>query len=235
MNPVPNDDGLGEVRALVGGLAHELKNPLSTMVVTLQLLREEWTAEKNSLAARSLSKIDVLMEETRRLETMLADFLKLAAKGEPDLQAEDLNLIVEQVSEFLSTEFADRGIEIVSQLDRGLSTVQVDKNLVRQALLNVFKNAAEAIDAEVGTITVFTRRDGDLAAIEVIDTGRGMTESTRQDALNVYFSTKPQGAGLGLPMVRRIVEQHEGNLDFESAPGFGTRFVLRFPFAETIS
>lgn len=217
--------------AYLGGLAHELKNPLSTINVNLQLLREDWAAERGGLAERSVSKIDVILDESRRLERMLRDFLRLTATGRLELGPVDVNEVLQDVLGFMSAEMRSRGVTASVHVDRALPQLSLDENLVRQALINVIKNAADAMSGG-GVMTVSTRSTGDGAVVEIIDTGAGMSDETLERAFNAYFSTKSDGTGLGLPMVRRIVERHGGTVRCDSEPGFGTRFIIELPLPE---
>ncbi|MEZ6194878.1 MAG: ATP-binding protein [Planctomycetota bacterium] len=229
MSRDPADDRLAELTRLAGGLAHEIKNPLSTMNINLQLLREDWARESGPVASRSVAKIDVLMHEARRLERMLADFLRLVSPNELDLATQDLGLVIEEVLAFLTPELSKRGVQVTSQLDRGLNAVVLDRNQFKQAFLNLVKNAAEAMDERGGTLTIQTSREGDQAVVNVIDTGPGMKAETRARIFQAYFSTKADGTGLGLSMVRRIVERHDGTVSCESEIGRGTRFRIAIP------
>lgn len=217
--------------AYLGGLAHELKNPLSTINVNLQLLREDWAAERGGVAERSLPKIDVILDESRRLERMLREFLRLTSAGQLETGDVDVNEVLQDVLAFMGAEMRAKGVTASVHIDREMPALSLDENLVRQALINVIKNAADAM-VDGGVITIATRVEKDSALLEVIDTGAGMSDETLERAFNAYFSTKSDGTGLGLPMVRRIVERHGGSVQCDSEPGFGTRFIIRFPLAE---
>lgn len=231
MSGTPAQSRLEELTTLVGGLAHEIKNPLSTIAINLQLLREDWSGEGGAVAKRSVAKIDVLTQESRRLERMLAEFLRLLTPGELDLTSEDLAVVLEEVLAFQTPELTNQGLQVVSQIDRGMPSVVVDRNLLKQVLINLVKNAAEAMGDAGGTLTVQTGRENDDALIDIIDTGPGMSHETRERIFQPYFSTKAAGTGLGLAMVKRIVDRHGGRVLCDSAPGAGTRFRLVFPLA----
>ncbi len=223
------EDRVGTWSALVGGLAHELKNPLSTLNINLQLLREDWSEQSGPLAGRSIRKIDVMLQESKRLERMLADFLRLTSPSPLDRKPCDLNRLIEDVLSFMEKELSRKKIDVAIQVDHRIGLVEVDENLIRQVIINLVKNAMEAMAEKGGSLTVQTALDGREIRIELIDTGIGMDEATLAHAFGVYFSTKAYGTGLGLPMVRRIIERHGGSVDCESARGFGTRFILRLP------
>ena len=223
------DDDLARWSALVGGLAHELKNPLSTLHINLQLLREDLNEEPNALRSRCINKIDVMLQESERLEQMLADFLRLTSPASLDRQSHDLNELIGGIIQFMDHELNNKGITVTCQLDRSLPKVSVDENLLRQALINLIKNAADAIPDSGGSITFQTHLVDDTAVIDLIDTGVGMTTQTLDQAFNFYFSTKVAGTGLGLPMVKRIIERHGGDLECASEAGMGTKFSIHLP------
>ncbi len=222
-------DKFAQWSALVGGLAHELKNPLSTLNINLQLLREDWGEERGALASRSIRKIDVMLQETERLEQMLSDFLRLTSPAPLDLQDLDPSVILEDVFDFMNSELRNNNINVNLQLDRNLGTIRADENLIRQALINLVKNSMDAIGDGGGNIAVQTRAEGDSVLIEIIDSGCGMSEETLNQVFRHYFSTKTQGTGLGLPMVKRLIERHGGHVRCQSSLGKGTRFVLALP------
>ncbi len=229
MAPDPFQDKFAQWSALVGGLAHELKNPLSTMNLNLQLLREDWAEERGPLGHRSIRKIDVMLQESERLEQMLSDFLRLTSPAPLDLKSVDPSNLIEDVFGFMNSELLKNNINVEMQLDRNLDPILADENLLRQALLNLVKNAIDAIGDNHGSISVFTREVEDAIHIEIIDTGCGMSDETLEQIFTYYFSTKSTGTGLGLPMVQRLAVQHGGEIRCESSLGRGTKFTLVLP------
>ncbi|KAA3607924.1 MAG: two-component sensor histidine kinase [Planctomycetota bacterium] len=214
---------------LAGGLAHELKNPLSTLGLHLALLREQWQDEDGPKARRTVRTLDTLRTEVLRLNEILEDFLRFARTDQIDLQTASLNEIVERVISFVAPEAHARQIEVRSFLDLDLPPMRLDAGGIRQALLNLVINARQALEEKGGLITVITRRDGDHVLLEVVDDGPGMDPQQVESCLQVYYSTKKEGSGLGLPTVRRITEAHGGSLEIESTSGAGTRIGMRLP------
>lgn len=231
------DDGdlqwMSEWSAMVGALAHDIKNPVSTMSITLQLLREDWMREKSPASLRSLQKIDVVLAESKRLEEMIKNFLKVARHSAVELELEDINDIIEKVLEFMAPELQKKGSLATCQLDRSIPRFFFDKNLIKQAIMNLVKNSMEAMSEKGGVITIQTGVEDGEAVLHVIDTGCGMSPETLQQIFAPYFSTKPQGTGLGLLSVKRIVNQHGGRIVAESAMNRGTRFIIRLPLRLT--
>lgn len=220
---------------LAGGLAHELKNPLSTLSMHLALLREQWEDEKSALAHRSVRSLNTIEKEVSRLNDILEDFLRFARTGELEREETSLNDLIEQVVAFLRPEAEARGIEIETFLDANLPLLWLDPARIKQVVLNLLINARQAMtERGSGRITVITRPDsaeGYGEILEIVDDGPGMTPETLERAFDAYYSTKKGGSGLGLALVRRVVEAHGGQVEIQSTPGHGTRVMLRLPRA----
>jgi signal transduction histidine kinase len=228
MAETERDPRLQRFEALAAGLAHEIRNPLSTINITLQLLREDLSERPGARENADLRRVDVVLAEVRRLERIVHDFLRLAREPSPDLRPVDVNALVADALDFMSAELRAARIDVVSQLDTRSGPIPLDGSLFRQALLNLLRNAAQAMP-QGGVLTVQTRSDDVALVVDVIDTGSGMTPEVRERVFDVFFSTKPGGTGLGLPLARQIVELHGGRLTCDSAPGLGTRFSLALP------
>ncbi len=216
---------------LAGGLAHELKNPLSTIGLHLELLREQWLDDEEPRARRSVRMIDTLKQEVGRLDEILQDFLLFARTDQLERAPTDLNQLVERVVDFVRPEAAARGIRLETFLDHELPVLELDPSRIRQVLLNLLINARQAIGEGGGRIALMSRAEGEWAVLEVVDDGPGMDAETLQGCFQVYFSRKKGGSGLGLPTVRRIIEAHGGAVELESSPGHGTRARIQLPLA----
>jgi len=221
-----------EIASLAGGLAHEIRNPLSTIRMNLQLLGEDLQLGDDPRHQRIARKLDTIGRECGRLDELLSAFLQFARAGEPDLQERDLSTLVAEFVDFFQAEAKGHQIEISPHLSASLPPVKVDATLLRIALMNLARNAEQAMP-QGGQLEIQTfARDGRVI-LEVIDSGPGMVEAVRRRLFDVFFSTKPNGTGLGLPTVRKIVEAHQATIDCDSEPGRGTRFTLSFPAART--
>lgn len=217
-----------ELATLAGGLAHEIRNPLSTIGMNLELLAEELENDDSQRARRMLRRIANLQGECRNLEEILNAFLQFARAGELHLSDGNLNTIVSDYVDFLEPQANSMEVELRPHLDSDLPVVLLDKSLMRQALVNLCRNAIEAMP-EGGSIDLLTRTRGDDVVLEIIDTGKGMDEKTRGQMFQAFFSTRSGGSGLGLPTVRKIVEAHHGRISCESEVGKGTRFTITLP------
>jgi two-component system, NtrC family, sensor histidine kinase HydH len=217
-----------EIAALAGALAHEIRNPLSTISLNLELMTEDLTTEENPRDQRLLRKVRIVQRECDRLTQLLEDFMRFARAGEPELALVDLNVEVSEFIEFFRPEAQAARLELSPHLSTDLPAVRVDRDLFRQVLLNLARNAREAMPAG-GSLEFLSRRSEDWVELALIDNGPGMSKETRAKVCEVFFSTKPNGSGLGLPTVRKIIERHGGTLQIDSEPGRGTRITLRLP------
>jgi signal transduction histidine kinase len=231
---------LAELGTLTGGLAHEIRNPLSTIGLNLQLLREsiDEAGLPSDAAPRLLTRLDAITAEVARLRGILEDFLSFAGRMRLDPQPTDLNALVEQVADFYHPQADASGIRLRTQLDPAIPHIPLDPTLFKQALLNLLINATQAmVEARYsgqphgGAVDLFVRTEAhpDSVAIHVIDTGPGIPADAQEKIFQPYFSTKRKGTGLGLPTTKRIIHEHSGQLTVHSDPGRGSDFTIRLP------
>ncbi|HUR29285.1 MAG TPA: ATP-binding protein, partial [Planctomycetota bacterium] len=223
---------------LAGGLAHEIKNPLSTMAINLALLEEEWMRVSNARNAkepeltpreqRSLRRVKTLQREVQRLEHIVQEFLIYAKGGEINRAPRDLASLLRDLLEFVEPEDAGQGIRHHVDLAVGLPLVLIDASAIQQALLNLLVNARQAMPGG-GELLVRLRRDGNWVECSVTDTGIGMRPDQLARCFDEYWSDKKGGTGLGLSTARRIIEEHGGSIDVVSEPGRGTSFTVYLP------
>jgi signal transduction histidine kinase len=223
---------LAEVGTLTGALAHEIRNPLSTLNLNLQLLREDMTRPGQSPEPRVLAKLETLEQEARRLQTILDDFLKFAGRYEVQLAVQPVNPILEESVSFYADRLQRSGVQVRTSFAEGLPAAAVDASRLKQALSNLILNA-EAAMPQGGELLVSSAADGRGLAIQITDTGSGIPQEALDKIFRPYYSTRPGGTGLGLPMVQRIVREHDGRLEVHSEPGRGTRFTIHLPAADT--
>ncbi|MHC4860294.1 MAG: sensor histidine kinase, partial [Planctomycetota bacterium] len=221
------DNRLAFLGRLAGGLAHEIKNPLSTIGMNLQLLREDWEDPETERERRTIRKLDVLTREVKRLETILDDFLRFAGEHKLLKLPSRLNEIVEEVLEFLGPKLKEGRIE-VRTVFAGLPEIEIDRDAMKQVFINLLLNAIQAMP-EGGELMVRTALTDGRAVLEVTDTGEGIPEELREKVWQVYYSRRRTGTGMGLPTARRIVEDHGGSISLVSEGGKGTRFTIRLP------
>jgi signal transduction histidine kinase len=219
---------LAELGTLTGGLAHELKNPLSTVQLNLQLLGEDLLPENPSYS-RLVSRLHTVQKETSRLRDILDDFLRFAGRMELMRKPTDLNVMLEELVDFFSPQAQLQRVQLRLQKSDEPVVANVDERLLKQAILNLLINALQAMPQPGGEIMLSARRSDGRAVVDVIDTGAGMDAHTRQRIFDAYFSTKRGGTGLGLAISRRIVHEHNGEITVTSEPGKGSDFTIALP------
>jgi signal transduction histidine kinase len=214
---------------MAAALAHEVRNPLSTMSVNLQLLAEDFAQPATPVEQRTLRRARLLLGEVRRLDGLVADFLKLVRGYEIEPETVDLELLVADLLRFCEPENARLSVRARFLPDPAARFVLADPGLLRTALLNLVLNAQQAMSGGGGELLIETRaRERDIE-VSVTDTGPGIPPELQERVFRPWFSTKEGGTGLGLPTARRIVEELGGELLLHSEVGRGTRFTVRVP------
>lgn len=226
---------MAEIGSMTSGLAHEIKNPLSTIGLNAQLLGEaiEDLSIDEHEKGRMIRRTGALRNETERLRGILEDFLEYAGEMRLDKHPADLNDLIEQLGDFFHVQAQSSGVQIRLDPAPGRVMVDIDANHIKQALLNLMINAVNAMkDAEDSGNELILRvaGDGDRGgAIHVIDTGPGIAREDQERIFHPYFTTKAAGTGLGLPTAQRIAEAHGGSLELHSEPGKGSDFSIVLP------
>jgi signal transduction histidine kinase len=215
---------------LAAGLAHEIKNPLSTISMNLQLLCEdlEGRTELSARENRILKRTRILMEESKRVEDILEKFLLFFRDREPQLRPGNINQLVDGVLKFLEPEIAALGIQLRLRLDYRIPFFHFDFDQIRTAFLNLIKNAESAMP-DGGELIVQTYLQGDTVFVEVTDTGVGIPGDRFEKIFEIFYTTGEKGSGLGLPTARKIARMHGGDVSLQSEPGKGSRFSLAIP------
>jgi len=217
-----------ELAALAGSLAHEIKNPLSVIRMNMDLLAEDFAKSETPKERRALAKIEMVSRQCTRLENLLNDFLRFNKVGQLELRLGSLNEQIERVLDLFTAQAEESQIEIVRYLDADLPSIQLNAETLQAALVNLVKNAIEAMP-DGGQLTARTRITRQGVALDLIDTGIGMDERTAMKMFDAFYTTKSGGSGLGLPTARRIIEAHGGRISVHSDVGIGTQFTLEFP------
>lgn len=218
-----------EIAQLAGSLAHEIKNPLSVILMNMELLAEDFAEPQSQRERRALGKIEIVQGQCLRLQTLLDDFLKFARVHNLQLLAGNLNQQISQVLDFVAPQSESMGIEIARYLDPNLPSILLDAETLYASLLNLVLNALQAMADGGGTLTVRSRETRHGVALDLIDTGCGMNSETAMHMFDAFYTTKEGGSGLGLPTARKIIEAHGARIDVQSEVGRGTQFTLEFP------
>lgn len=238
---------LAELGSMTSGLAHEIKNPLSTIGLNIQLLAES-LAElpgHDEERGRLERRVGTLQREIERLRDILTDFLDFAGEKKLSPSPTDLNAMIDELADFFHPQADRQRVRIFVTPAAQHVEALVDGPLIKQAVLNLLLNALQAMGepdkqgSQQGTREIYMRTelgedDGHpVARLRVADTGPGMNAETAPRIFTPYFTTKSGGTGLGLPTSRRIVEEHGGRIEVHSEPSRGTEFTLVLPVAQT--
>ena len=231
---------LEELSKLTGGLAHEIKNPLSTVKINLNLVREELedsvSAESGKITAdkdgtelkRAIRKLAVVQKETDRVEQILDSFLRYVDRTELQLAIIDINELISDMIDFYSPQAHSHSVTVHQGLHNEPLVCKIDADMLKQVILNLFINAQQAMSGG-GDLMIRTDRQEKDALIQISDTGTGITPDNLSHIFDAYYTSRPQGSGLGLPTAKKIIEAHNGSISVNSEPGKGTSFTIRLP------
>ena len=217
-----------ELAELAGSLAHEIKNPLSVIHMNIDLLSEDLADIDSPIRRRSLDKVEIVRQQCERMDALLRDFLRYARLSRIDLVPGNLNDQMDRVLRAYRAQADGAGIDIQRYLDPDLPAILLHSDSLQAALMNLVKNAIEAMP-QGGQLWARTTSTLAGVALELIDTGSGVDDTTLMHMFEPFYSTKEGGSGLGLPTARKIIEAHGGQISVQSEVGRGTKFVLEFP------
>jgi PAS domain S-box-containing protein len=218
---------LAALGRITAGVAHEVKNPLNSMRLWLENLKESLPAEADGA---SLQAVQVLDKEIDRLDAVVKRFLDFTRPMDIRLEATQLAELLGEVLEVAQPQLQKSGIQLAQLLPIDVPEVYVDRALLKQAVLNLVLNAAEAMPGG-GQLRLVLSRRGESAEITVGDTGKGIPLENRQKIFQLFFTTRPGGSGIGLASTFRIVQLLNGSIDFTSEVGRGTTFRIELPLA----
>jgi PAS domain S-box-containing protein len=216
---------LAAIGRLTSGVGHEVKNPINAIVVHLELLKNKISAEDSSKALRHL---DVIQSEIQRLDRVVQTLVDFSRPVELQLKEQDLRQIISSVMALASADLETRNVTVHTDLPDHPIIAKVDADLLRQAVLNVVLNGAQAMQGG-GPLRVDLMEESRMALIAIRDSGDGIPDEIQQKIFNLYFTTKKEGSGIGLAMTYRVVQLHNGSIDVQSKVGQGTTFTLRIP------
>jgi signal transduction histidine kinase len=218
---------LAEIGSLTGGLAHEIKNPLSTVQLNLQLLRED-LVPNNPAYTRITSRLETVQKETGRLREILDDFLRYAGRIELDRKPTELNELLSELVDFFLPQAQLSRVQLRLRRHPTPVVADVDARLIKQAVLNLLINGLQAM-SHGGELILSLTTQGRNAVIDVIDTGPGIAQDQLNRIFTAYYTTRKGGTGIGLAMARRIAEEHGGRIAVSSEVGKGSDFYLTIP------
>jgi PAS domain S-box-containing protein len=218
---------LAALGRITAGVAHEVKNPLNSMRLWLENLKESLPAEQDGASQQA---VQVLDKEIDRLDAVVKRFLDFTRPMDIRLEATQLAQLLKEVLEVAQPQLQKSNIQLAQLLPIDVPEVYVDRALLKQAVLNLVLNAAEAMPGG-GQLRLVLSRRGEMAEIAVGDTGKGIPLENRQKIFQLFFTTRPGGSGIGLASTFRIVQLLNGSIDFTSEVGRGTTFRIELPLA----
>ena len=221
-------ESLAALTTLAAGVAHEIKNPLGSISIHLQLTQKEITNHDTVETGKIKRYLEVIQEEVDRLNRIVVDFLFTVRPMDTNLEVRDINQVVRELLEFVRFELDEAGVSLRIHLEKHLPNIRLDEKYLKQALLNLIKNAVSAMP-EGGILSIETIQKGGEVLLKVNDTGVGIPEELIEKIFEPYFTTKDFGTGLGLTLVFKIVKEHLGEVSVSSKEGVGTSFTLCFP------
>ena len=215
---------------LSAGIAHEVKNPINATVIHLELLKQQLASPSSDRAAVN-EHLAVIAAQMRRLDEVVQGFLKFIRPEDLKLQATPVAVLVDAIQPIVAAEAERSGVQLTVDIPRGLPDIRVDPGMMQQALLNLAINACQAMPnggrLRIGAAVASGRR----VAITCEDTGVGIAPENLDKIFNLYFTTKEGGSGIGLSLVYRMVQLHDGELEVQSTPGHGATFRVLLPQA----
>ncbi|MDR2802730.1 MAG: PAS domain-containing sensor histidine kinase [Treponema sp.] len=237
-------ENLASLTTVAAGVAHEIKNPLGSLSIHVQLMQKllnnamkngkqgKYTDTKD-IASVSYSKfnkyITTVNEEIQRLNKIVVDFLFALRPMEILPVKSDINKLIKDVVRFIHYELKEAKINYKLILEENMPIIEVDERLIKQALLNLIKNSIEAMPDSGGELTISAKLDDQDVAITISDTGPGIKEVDKEKIFEPYFTTKIKGSGLGLTLVFKIIREHSGDISVVSKEGQGASFTIKLP------
>lgn len=227
---------VAERMATVGRLslkvAHEVRNPIAAIELNAELVGDLVKERGGADMEEAATLVTAIREQVNALDAITEEYLAFARFPRPQYDEDSVNEMVAALVEFVRPVAARQGSSVEATTDQTVPPMAIDRTLLRQAILNLVKNGLEAL-GRGGSLTVSTRRVDDHVEIAIRDTGPGIALDVGKRLFEQFFTTKPQGTGLGLYISRQIIEEHGGTLRWESAPGAGTTFTASLPIKRT--
>ncbi|MGH9773207.1 MAG: sensor histidine kinase [Candidatus Acidiferrales bacterium] len=215
---------LAAVGRLTSGVAHEVKNPLNAMILQVEILRSRLAGQDEAVKPQ----LDILAQEIRRLDRVVKTFLDFARPIEIRRAPTDLAGLVQEVFVLAAPQAQKYNVKLILEPNGNLPRLRVDPDLMKQALLNLVLNGCQAMP-QGGELRVRPRAGSKTVDLEIVDQGVGIPEEARDRIFSLYYTTKPEGSGIGLAMTYRIIELHDGTIHFSSEVSRGTTFQVSLP------
>lgn len=220
-------ESLASLTTMAAGVAHEIKNPLGSMSIHLQLMNK--LLDRDIFDRDNFKKyLNIINDEVERLNSIVVDYLFAVRPMDVELSEGNINKLVEELIEFTQYELDESKISVKLELDKKICAIFMDPKFMKQALLNIIKNSIQAMETG-GVLTVKTEMVDGMVLLSIGDTGIGMDLETQEKIFEPHYTTKDTGSGLGLTIVYKVIKEHKGDIKITSAPGEGTVFTFIFP------
>ncbi len=216
---------------LAGGIAHEIGNPLNSITIHLELLKKRLTGLPVAKRQELEQSLNDIQAETKRLDRIIKNFLKATRKPPLRFRLDNLNEAIEEAMNFLKPQLDHSHVRVKFAKDDELPVFLMDRERLYYAFMNLIKNAAEAMP-EGGALKISVTQKSHCAVVSIADTGCGIKEADLPHIFDIYYTTKQEGAGLGLMMVYDAITEHGGKIEVTSKPGKGTTFKVLLPIRE---
>jgi signal transduction histidine kinase len=227
-----------ERMATVGRLslrvAHEVRNPIAAIELNAEMLQDIVQGRPGPDMDEATGLVSAIRDQVNTLDALTEEYLAFARFPKPHFEDESINHLLEELAAFVRPVATRQGLTIHVATDPAVPMMEIDRALLRQAILNLVKNGMEAL-SRGGALTIESRCEGEAVTIAVSDTGAGITAEVAERLFEPFFTTKPQGTGLGLSITRQIIEEHGGELAWQNREGAGATFIIRLPIKRPVS
>ena len=229
---------VAERMATVGRLslkvAHEVRNPISAIELNAEMLNDIVRGRPDRDMEEAAGLVTAIRDQVNALDALTEEYLAFARFPRPHFEEESVNHLVQELADFVRPVATRQGLTVSVAIDPNVPMMEIDRGLLRQATLNLVKNGLEALSSG-GELTIASHFDGETVEISVSDSGGGIPSDVAPRLFEQFFTTKPQGTGLGLPIARQIAEEHGGEIRWANRPGRGAVFTIRLPIKRPVN
>ena len=228
---------VAERMATVGRLslrvAHEVRNPIAAIELNAEILQDILRGENAADKDEAVVLVSAIRDQVNALDALTEEYLAFARFPKPHFEEESINHLLEELADFVRPVATRQGLTLQVDVDPEVPLMEIDRTLLRQAILNLVKNGQEA-SSQGGALILTSRLLGERTEIGVSDTGPGISQEVGERLFEPFFTTKPQGTGLGLSIARQITDEHGGELAWSKRAGGGTTFTIRLPVKRAV-
>ena len=224
-------ESLASLTTMTAGMAHEIKNPLGSIGIHIQLMQKALKRDEDCEKDFFEKNLNIISEEVERLNGIVVDFLFAVRPMDVSLKDKCIESLINESLELVKPELAEEGVELELSIENDIPMLQIDDKLMKQAILNIIKNAINAMPGG-GHLAINLFRDGENVVLVIKDDGEGIEKEIQEKIFEPYFTTKDFGSGLGLTLVYKIIKEHDGEIQLKSKVGTGTSFIIKLPIPQ---